>query len=42
MNESISHVDFMIGDEHLSITGITKQGEEICFFEQGEWKITKK
>ncbi len=36
-NRSLSHVDFMIGDETLSITGRTKDGKEVKVFENGNW-----
>lgn len=36
-NRSLSHVDFMIGDETLSITGITHTGEEVEVFKNGNW-----
>lgn len=39
VNDSLMHVDFMIGDETLSITGITKDGKENTFFKNGEWTI---
>lgn len=39
LNESIEHVDFMIGTADLSIIGLTKDGEEIAIFENGEWII---
>lgn len=39
VNDSLTHVDFMIGDETLSITGVKKSGERIEFFKNGEWAI---
>lgn len=39
VNDSITHVDFMIGDESLSITGESENGEEITFFKNGMWNI---
>lgn len=39
MNESIMHVDFMVGDRNLSITGETTDWEKITFFVKGEWNI---
>lgn len=36
-NQSDTHVDFMIGTKDLSITGITKEGAEICIFKNGNW-----
>lgn len=36
-NDSIIHVDFMVGTPDLSITGITADGQEIAVFENGEF-----
>ena len=37
INDSITHVDFMIGTADLSITAKTADGKEIRIFENGEW-----
>lgn len=37
LNDSITHVDFMVGTADLSITGITKKGEEIPVFINGNF-----
>lgn len=37
INESMSHVDFMIGAEDLDIVGTTEDGREIQIFKHGEW-----
>jgi len=37
LNDSITHVDFMIGTPDLSIVGITHDGEEIPVFENGNF-----
>lgn len=37
VNDSIEHVDFMIGSEKLNIIGITKNGEEVAIFKNGNW-----
>lgn len=39
LNDSIEHVDFMIGTSDLKITGITHNGEKIIIFNDGEWTI---
>ena len=39
LNDSIEHVDFMIGTNDLSVTGITFDGKEIPVFKDGEWVI---
>ena len=37
VNDSVIHVDFMIGCESMNITGITESGEEIAIFRNGTW-----
>lgn len=37
VNDSVIHVDFMIGCETMNITGITADGEEIAIFRNGTW-----
>lgn len=37
INSSVTHVDFMLGTEDLSITGITQDGEEVPVFRNGGW-----
>jgi len=37
INDSITHVDFMIGTSDLSITAKTNDGREVKIFENGEW-----
>ncbi len=39
VNESIIHVDFMVGNENLNIDGETEAGELIPVFRNGEWVI---
>ncbi|HHW89659.1 MAG TPA: aminopeptidase, partial [Clostridiales bacterium] len=39
LNDSLQHVDFMIGTADLQITGITQDGEEVCFFKNGNFDI---
>ena len=29
LNYSLTHVDFMIGDEHMNIKGYTRDGQEV-------------
>ena len=36
-NDSVNHVDFMIGTADMSVIGITKDGEEIPVFENGNF-----
>ena len=37
INDSMIHVDFMIGSADLSIVGITKNGDRIQIFKDGNW-----
>ena len=36
-NDSLVHVDFMIGEETTNITGYTEDGKEIAIFKDGNW-----
>ena len=37
INDSMIHVDFMIGTRDMSIVGITKDGKRVQIFENGNW-----
>lgn len=39
VNESMIHVDFMIGDETLNIDGYTKDGQKVAIFINGMWAL---
>ena len=39
VNDSMIHVDFMIGSRDLEITGITQDGQRIAIFRNGSWAI---
>lgn len=39
INDSMIHVDFMIGSEDMNITGYTKNGERVEIFKNGNWAI---
>ena len=39
VNDSMIHVDFMIGCADLSITGVTEDGAEVPIFRNGGWAI---
>lgn len=39
LNDSIEHVDFMVGTPDLSIVATTETGEEIVIFKDGDWAI---
>ena len=36
-NDSLVHVDFMIGTADMTVVGIDQLGNEICVFENGNW-----
>ncbi len=38
-NDSAEHVDFMIGTNDLTVTGIKKNGEKIKLMSEGDWVI---
>lgn len=37
MNDSATHVDFMVGSDDLRITGKTRDGREVVIFDQGKF-----
>lgn len=37
VNDSATHVDFMIGADDLNIFGITADGEDVPIFDHGQW-----
>lgn len=37
INDSIIHVDFMIGSQDLNVTAHTREGEDILIFRNGNW-----
>ena len=37
VNNSVIHVDFMIGNEDLNITAITRDGKRVPIFKDGNW-----
>lgn len=37
VNDSITHVDFMVGTADLQITGITREGKEVAIFQNGNF-----
>jgi len=38
-NESEIHIDFMIGSNDLTVTGITRDGERVPVLSEGRWQI---
>lgn len=39
INDSIIHVDFMIGCKELNVTGYTRDGKKVQVFKDGNWAI---
>ena len=39
VNTSLTHVDFMVGTEDLSITGRTWDGQEVAIFREGNFVL---
>jgi aminopeptidase len=37
INDSLIHVDFMIGEDDLTVTGIRGDGSRVPVFENGDW-----
>ena len=37
VNDSIIHVDFMVGSDDLDITGVKEDGSEVSIFVNGTW-----
>ena len=40
INDSMIHVDFMIGTRDMSIVGITKNGKRVQIFKDGTWAFS--
>ena len=39
INESVVHIDFMIGSDDVTVTGTTKAGEQVAILRGGSWQI---
>lgn len=39
VNDSIIHVDFMVGSKELNITGYTRDGRKVPIFKNGNWAL---
>lgn len=39
MNDSLIHVDFMVGSEDVTVTGVKKDGTEVVLLSGGDWQI---
>ena len=42
LNSSANHVDFMLGAPDLSITGITKDGQDLPIFRDRNWAFSER
>ena len=39
LNDSVTHVDFMVGTVDLAITGMTHDGKEVPIFRNGNFAL---
>ncbi|WP_459129182.1 aminopeptidase [Guggenheimella bovis] len=39
MNDSLIHVDFMVGSKELEVIGVKKNGEQVVLLKDGDWRI---
>ena len=39
INDSIIHVDFMVGSKELNVTGYTRDGKAVPVLRNGNWAI---
>lgn len=39
VNESGTHIDFMVGSEEVAVTGVTGDGEEVPVLRDGAWQL---
>ena len=39
MNNSVIHVDFMVGSKDVTVTGIQEDGTNITLLKDGDWQI---
>ena len=39
MNDSLTHVDFMVGDETTEIIGVKENGDQVQIFKEGNFVI---
>jgi len=39
VNESMTHVDFMIGSPELEVDGVTAGGERVPILRGGDWQL---
>lgn len=39
VNESVTHIDFMIGGDGVDVTGVTSDGSRVAVLRDGDWQI---
>ena len=39
MNESVTHIDFMIGGDDVDVTGVTRDGSRVPVLRGGSWQL---
>lgn len=39
MNQSVIHVDFMVGSDDVAVTGLTRDGTEVPVLRDGHWQL---
>jgi len=40
VNESVAHIDFMIGGNDVDVTGVTRDGERVPLLRDGAWQLS--
>ncbi|MGH3018275.1 MAG: aminopeptidase, partial [Gaiellaceae bacterium] len=39
VNESVTHIDFMIGGDDVDVTGVTRDGSRVPVLRDGSWQL---
>jgi aminopeptidase len=39
INHSELHIDFMVGSREVTVTGVTRSGEEVALLREGAWRV---
>ena len=39
VNESVTHIDFMIGGDDVDVTGVTRDGSRVPVLRGGSWQL---
>jgi aminopeptidase len=40
VNQSVAHIDFMIGGNDVDVTGVTRDGERVPVLRDGAWQLS--